>query len=499
MNFYKILVSFIFLGLFSFTFAQQTTKETEQNREVKYLLIEAQTALSKGDLQTAISIYNKCTDLQKDCGVAHYELANIAIAIKNTEVALEHSRKAIKISPKNFWYQFQLAGILEERGMLAQAAETYLVLAQLQNQNLSYLKRSLSLFETVENWKKALTTCELIEKQVGIEFSLLSKKQQLYTKLQKQQKGIEELEKLRVENPQNSEIHCLLAIAYKSIGKEEKADKIYKKTSKLEQITPLSQMILYGYYMRKKAYKKAFEGLKKATESGQILEEVIIKTIIDFQQEKQIPNLKAYMAEFGSILMEKYPKNSVGYLLKAQEFRENKDFQKAKPLLETALSITPTNYNGLAQLCIVQNVERDWEGLYKTAKEGVKYYPQDHLFYFFKGLSASQKKEYIIAESSLTTAYLYAKVEPVKKEIQELLADVYYKSGKVEQSFEIYEQLLAKSPEDIMLLNNYAYFLSLERKSLEKAEKMSKKTIEKEPKNPKSEKERLQQKLNENN
>lgn len=62
-------------------------------------------------------------------------------------------------------------------------------------------------------------------------------------------------------------------------------------------------------------------------------------------------------------------------------------------------------------------------------------------------------------------------------------ADCLYKTGRKWKSFRTYEKALKIDPEDLMTLNNYAYFLSLERRDLRKAEKMSRKTVEGDPEN----------------
>ena len=62
-------------------------------------------------------------------------------------------------------------------------------------------------------------------------------------------------------------------------------------------------------------------------------------------------------------------------------------------------------------------------------------------------------------------------------------ADYLYKCGKKGKAFRTYEKALKIDPDHLMTLNNYAYFLSLEKRNLSKAEKMSRKTVEAEPDN----------------
>lgn len=64
------------------------------------------------------------------------------------------------------------------------------------------------------------------------------------------------------------------------------------------------------------------------------------------------------------------------------------------------------------------------------------------------------------------------------------LGDLYFKSGQVNKAFKQYDKALRVAPDNSMVLNNYAYYMSLGKIKLKKAKAMSKKTIEAEPDNP---------------
>ena len=64
------------------------------------------------------------------------------------------------------------------------------------------------------------------------------------------------------------------------------------------------------------------------------------------------------------------------------------------------------------------------------------------------------------------------------------LGDLYFQEGNVRKAFKCYDKALKADPENILTLNNYAYYMSLGKIKLKKAKEMSKKTIEKEPDNP---------------
>ncbi|PVX51992.1 tetratricopeptide repeat protein [Balneicella halophila] len=482
---YKHILSLIILIASTFGVFAQDVKEdgVDKDRQVNYYLVEAKDALAHGNVQKAISIYNQCIAVDNTCATAHYELANIAIAVNDLEVALTHSRKAVAIAPSNNWFQLQLAEILESRGLLKQSAKAYAELAKMETQNPFYLQKSMMLYESSESWEEALKLYDVWEEQYGADFNMMARKQGLYSKAGKPEEGLAELKKLIKKEPKNSEYYSLLAMRYEEEGDEKKVAKTFEKITKLDTISGVANMMLARYYMGVNDYPNAYKALKGAIKSGEVDENANVAGVIGLLQADTTEQSKVYRDTLSSLLIDKYPENAIGYLFKAQEYGEAQDYEKSEKVLEKALDIDPTNYNGLAQMSIIHNIKQEWDELYELAKKGIEYYPQQHLFYLFKGLAASQKKEYAVAEASLTTGYLYAKDSETQEDIRELLADVYYKSGKKQKAFDLFEELLNANPDNVLILNNYAYFLSLENENLEKAEAMSRKTLEQEENN----------------
>lgn len=64
------------------------------------------------------------------------------------------------------------------------------------------------------------------------------------------------------------------------------------------------------------------------------------------------------------------------------------------------------------------------------------------------------------------------------------IGDLNYFLGNKEEAFENYEKAIQLFPQNLPVLNNYSYYLSLEGINLEKAEKMSSITVKAEPMNP---------------
>ena len=65
-----------------------------------------------------------------------------------------------------------------------------------------------------------------------------------------------------------------------------------------------------------------------------------------------------------------------------------------------------------------------------------------------------------------------------------LVGNLYFEKDQKDSAFVAFEKALEYNPRNLLILNNYSYFLSLEKKDLDRAEKMSTITIKAEPTNP---------------
>jgi len=95
--------------------------------------------------------------------------------------------------------------------------------------------------------------------------------------------------------------------------------------------------------------------------------------------------------------------------------------------------------------------------------------------------AAIEKEKFDIAEEELRKAKILAGND-TDKLIQVLImnADVLYRKKEFELSFAAYREALKIHPEDVLILNNYAYYLAEQNQDLKEAEKMAKKVVEKE-------------------
>ena len=113
------------------------------------------------------------------------------------------------------------------------------------------------------------------------------------------------------------------------------------------------------------------------------------------------------------------------------------------------------------------------DSLQAHSAECIELFPNQPLPYFFNGLSNISLKQYDKAIQSLNDGleFVYNN-NPLMIQMYSSLGEAYNAIKEYDKSDNAYEDALKVDPDNTVILNNYAYYLSLRKKNLEKAEKL---------------------------
>ena len=128
-------------------------------------------------------------------------------------------------------------------------------------------------------------------------------------------------------------------------------------------------------------------------------------------------------------------------------------------------------------------LQKQWEPLKERSMDAFKRF-EELAFLDYASLACYELKDYdgIIRNSEYILS-AYPKDKELRVNALSQLGDAYHSKGDSRSAFKTYEKALKLNPHYAPVLNNYAYYLSLEGKKLKKAYNMSKKTVEQEPDN----------------
>jgi len=462
------------------------TELTEEKRlEFDFAFHEGEKSLVLGEYEKAISWFATCLKLDNTSAVARYELANIYLGKENLNSALQLAREAVALQPKNMWYQVQLAGIYKSKGMIEQACEVYDNLASQFPKRNDFYYIQAELYASVEKFEEALEVYQKLEKKIGITEQVSLNKHTLFLRLDKRKNAYSELNKLIKKFPFKVENYGLLADMYLQDGDGEKALDLYKKIVEIAPENGLVHFYLAEYYRKEKKYDLAQNALKKAFASDMVDPDKKIQYlmgVIMADPENKVTD--ETLKELLDLLIKVHPDHIHVNALYADFLRRQKDSAGARKLLRKVLAQEKTNYVIWEELMFIDNELLDFDSMLTESEEAIKYFPTQPMLYIFNGVAAAQKKDYERAVKSLTTGFNYVGDNiPMRIQFLTYLGDAQYELGHTEKAFKAYDEVLLFDPDNVVVLNNYSYYLSVLDQRLEKAKEMSLKCVEIEKEN----------------
>jgi Tfp pilus assembly protein PilF len=149
--------------------------------------------------------------------------------------------------------------------------------------------------------------------------------------------------------------------------------------------------------------------------------------------------------------------------------------------LEEIIEKRPENYYAWERLLLLYSETRDWDKLFEKGKDCATKFNRSFLAKVLYANAAMEKEKLTIAEEELKKAKILAGNDTdLIVQVLVMEADLYYRKKEFGKSFETFKEALKAKPGDIMILNNYAYYLAEQGEELKEAERMAKLVIEKE-------------------
>lgn len=465
----------------------QNVQELDEKSQLEfdYSFMEGVRCKITGDFQAAIGWYDNCLKINPESAVVKYEIASILMANQDYNGALQLAREAVAGNPGNMWYKVLLATVLQNKSMIEEACNVYAdIIAKYPDKEEFYLMEA-GLYASVEKWQKAIEVYDRYETQNGITEAASIEKIKLYTKLNDVKKASNELVKLIKKYPEKDEYLSLLAELYFNYNQDKKGLQILDRLLKADPDNGFVHFYLADYYRDKKQPNEVEKHMKSALLSDNIDNGYKIQYILRLILNPDTTLVSdTELDTYVDLLMSKYSDDLSVRALYSDFLKKDNKLQEAKKELEFILSKDKNNYLIWEELLLICNETMDTIGMYQTGTEAIKYFPDQPLPYALSGISLMMQKDFQAAMPFFKKGVELAgdKLE-LKAQFYSYLADCYYNLDSVQQAFDMFDQVLLVNPDDALVLNNYAYYLSLRNEKLELAERMSSKAIALEPEN----------------
>lgn len=487
MKFVFILSGFLMLSLYSFSQDKLLLEKVKETKQMEYDFAFAEGLRLKmlGNPLEAGKQFSKCLKLQAEQSAPYYELGSLTLVMNDIPLAEEYSRVALNLDPENEWYRFLLIQIVLKDNRYIEAADLYEALQEQFPEKSEYLIAEIDLRIKAGEYKIAKKKLKELEKIVGYGAHIAMRKRDIFLFEGKEDKAIRELRELVEFKPDEIEYRGILAELLVEHGKDEEAMKEYEKIKTANSGNPIVYFSLGQYYMDKGERHKAIEEFKTGFRSKQVSAE--IKSAVFMELLKSDTEKKGLSKDLESLLGVLYEADH-GHPgvdgMYGDYLYDKQDIEEAEIVYLRVVESNPGNFIAWQNLLFIQNSQLDFTMMYELASKAVKAFPNQSLFYLFKGIGASGLEKYSAAVEALKKgARLNPNNPDLTKQFYITLGDAYYRLENYKEAFLNFDLLLLLDSDNVVVLNNYSYYLSVLNRDLDKAWKMITRCIEMEPEN----------------
>ena len=466
--------------------AEKPVLNDNDQRKFDYYFYEALKERLSGNFDKAGMFFTECLKIDPSSSIALYEVAKLFIMQQDyvkAEVLLEN---AVKYNNSNIWYKQMLGDIYQQNKKGLKAVGIYEDIVAQSPDNEQYLYVLSMLYKENGLFEKAILTLDKLQEKVGLIDILAVEKQQLYLQLGKNRQGANELQKFIDKYPQDSKGYAFMGDHFLQLKDYDKASHYYQIAVKKDE--PKS---VYHFNLGNVALIKGDTALFKsyystALESNIVPSDIKVNKLIPLLMDRDFStNNKVLIGHFIDILKNFHQADGECDAFLARYYASVDD--KMQSLFYFKKAIESQTFNEElwhdALLLIVE--QQDFNELVLYGEKAVQYFPENAFFKLLYAAGLQQVKKEQAAIDVLLQAEKLADPNNVQILVQILtsLGDNYYATGQPKEAFDSYDKALQLDGNSIVVLNNYAYYLSQENINLDKAEKMSQKCIELEPSN----------------
>ena len=467
---------------------KETLLSAEQQRKYDYFFLEAMRMKGKNEYDAAFGLLQHCLDINPTASSALYEISQYYMFLRQVpqgQVALE---QAVAFAPDNYWYSQGLVSLYQQQNELDKAAALLEKMVTRFPSKQDPLFSLLDIYSRQEKYNDVISTLNRLEKRLGKNEQLSMEKFRIYLQMKDDKKAFQEIESLVQEYPMDMRYQVILGDVYLQNGKKQEAYDAYQKVLAVEPDNPMALFSMASYYEQtgqKELYQQQLDTLllnKKVTSDTKIS---VMRQVIAENEQSSAKDSTQVIALFDRMMKQDMDDPQIPMLYSQYLLSKNME-QEAVPVLEQVVDLDPNNKAARLMLVSAAVKKEDYKQIIKVCEPGIEATPDALELYYYLAIAYHQAEQGDSVLSVCNRALEHITPDTRKEVISDfysIMGDIYHTKKQMTEAYAAYDSALVYNPSNIGALNNYAYYLSVERRDLDKAEEMSYKTVKAEPNN----------------
>ena len=464
--------------------------QTGNNDAGRYdrFFIDAMLQRQKGNNDAAFDLLKHCVHIRPEAPEAYFFLAQYYMSLKQNDKAIECFKKAADLEPDNSTYLETLAKAYVTNDNDSLAIGTLEKIVEKETGRIDILEMLMQLYQKRADYDNTIKTLDRLETLEGKNERLTYAKSEIYSLTGDKKAAINEMKKLADQYPNDLNYRGMYGDALLMNGREKEAFDIYTGILKAEPDNYRAQLSMRAYYKQKDMAADADSmtmQLLLNKNTGDDARVYIMRQEIA-ESENGGGDSTKILRLFDRMMAQPQASTDIAILYATYMSLKKMPQEKIEAVLEKVLAQTPDNAAARLQLVAYAWQRDDLDRVIELCKAARQYNPDEMAFYYYEGMAHFRKDDNDSALNAFQNgiSIIGEHSDPdIVSDFYAVMGDLLYEKGRAAEAYAAYDSCLQWKDDNIGCLNNYAYYLSVNGDSLDKAEKMSYRTVKAEPKN----------------
>ena len=438
------------------------------------LYVDATRQKMLGNTGDAVVYFEQALKMNPSSDGACFQLSQISAMRGDLVSAARYGAKAAEIDGNNSWYLLNAASIYYMAGMKDSVIYYYEKVLALEPEREDLMFNLGNLYIERGHYDKAESIFTDFRNRYGDQGEIMLSLVNLYREKGNNDEAERLLQRMVEDEPDNPGFLGLLAEHYRHVNKKDEAIKVYGQLFEKDPDNELLQLSYLDFLITEKDY----DGITRFINTVMINENVRIEDKISLfsamLEDVELIRQAGRELELAAMVLQAANKDDAqATLMLVEVYEKVGSGDRVADVLKSYVNSDESNYFIWEKLLFALNAQGSGDELYNYSKRAATLFNRAPLPKLMLAFSATDREEFDLALGELGKVRILVNEQPeFMVQILMLEADIYYKREEFDRAFDSYEKALTYNPDDPLILNNYAYFLSEQGRELDKAYSM---------------------------
>lgn len=461
--------------------------------KAEYIFLEAEKQRNMGRddafhhlLQYAHSLDPENSAIAYYLGYSRLMKSNLSVSDSLFSSSLRMMRKHVDAHPEDKYE----AMLYANGNMIANQVQEGLRVLKIQaERNPHNVEVQLSIadaYARLEDYRNAIAAYDSVQQWQGQSVQLSARKVRAYQALNDTVGAIGEMRSLLATAPRNVDYNLAMGNMMLMFGERDSALTYYDKAQQYEPENGATYLAKAQFYNAIGDSVNYDQQTYQALVSKDLDVASKVEVLADYARHLLVAKDSSARTEnLFKVLIEQHPNEPQIRMLFSDYLAAKDDMKGAAEQMDYAVNLDPTDAQAWNRLLVLNIILENYEAAIAAGDRAIELNPNNIELYGYIAPAYYNIKQYDKAIEVYKKAL--AAVDSTDTEHRSMflggMGDAKFSMGDTIGAFALYDQAIEIDPNNVSILNNYAYFLTLCNRDLDKAERMSAKTVQAEPQN----------------